>query len=89
VHSRADCRPPELQHRTDHELSVLFRQVSQELTRSESGSAKRREAQTSLETISRMMAARRSLRFKPPGCSATAYPLEAGPSQDRLFIVPG
>jgi len=58
----------ELQHRTDQELSVLFRQVSQGLTRSEPGSAERRSAQASLENISRTMAARRSLRFKPPGC---------------------
>jgi hypothetical protein len=60
--------PSELQHRTDHELSALFRQVSQELSRSEPGSEKRRTAQASLENISRTLAARRSLRFKPPGC---------------------
>jgi hypothetical protein len=60
--------PSELQHRNDQELSVLFRQVSQDLTRSEPGSPERRTALASLENISRTMAARRSLRFKPPGC---------------------
>jgi len=60
--------PSELQHRTDQELSVLFRRVSQELSRCEPGSAEHRAAQASLEIISRTMSTRRSLRFKPPGC---------------------
>jgi hypothetical protein len=60
--------PSELQHRTDQELSVLFQLVSQRLTRSEPGSPERHAAFASLENISRTMAARRSLRFKPPGC---------------------
>lgn len=57
----------ELQHRTDQELSVLFRQVSEDIARSEPGSAAQRNAIASKENIARTMTVRRSLRFKPPG----------------------
>ena len=57
----------ELQHRTDQELKVLFRKVSENLACSEPGSEARRVALASLENIARTMAARRALRFKPPG----------------------
>lgn len=57
----------ELQHRTDQELSVLFRKVSENLAQSEPGSEAHRAAIASLENIARTMTVRRSLRFKPPG----------------------
>ena len=57
----------ELQHRTDQELSVLFRKVSEKLACSEPGSDAQRKAFASLKNIARTMTVRRSLRFKPPG----------------------
>ena len=57
----------ELQHRTDQELKVLFRKVSENLVCSEPGSEAHRAATASLENIARTMTARRSLRFKPSG----------------------
>lgn len=57
----------ELQHRTDQELKVLFRKVSEGLAQSEPGSEAQRVAVASLENIARTMTVRRSLRFKPPG----------------------
>ena len=52
----------ELHHRTEPELSVLFRQVSQGLTQSRRSSAERRNALASLENISRVRAHKLTLQ---------------------------
>jgi hypothetical protein len=45
----------ELQHRTDSELRALFRQASQALARTASGTPERRVGLATLENISRAM----------------------------------
>ncbi|MCB0376829.1 MAG: hypothetical protein KDD04_13005 [Sinomicrobium sp.] len=52
----------ELEHRSEAELSALFRQVSEALTVTEKGSTARRNALASLENISRA----RTRHFKFP-----------------------
>jgi hypothetical protein len=64
---RTIITPTELSHRSNSELSALFRQVSQELTSTAPGSAERRDALTSLENIRRTQASRTAQRPKPPG----------------------
>ena len=59
--------PSELGHRSESELSALFRQVSQELAGTKPGSAERRNALASLENIQRAQATRRTQRPSPPG----------------------
>lgn len=58
----------ELQQRTDQELSVLFRKASKRLAQSEPSSSERRTNLANLKNIARTLEARRSMKFKPPGC---------------------
>ena len=64
---RTIITPAELTHRSDNELSALFRQVSQDLATTAPGSTERSDALTSLENIRRAQAIRRTQRPKPPG----------------------
>jgi hypothetical protein len=61
----------ELQNKTSIELSALFRKVSQEVAKSESGSPEHLFGLASLENISRTMSNRSTTplypRLKPPG----------------------
>ena len=57
----------ELVHRTLEYLQQLYRQVQQDLTRSDPASGARRNALASLETISRAMARKRACQPRPPG----------------------
>lgn len=61
----------ELQNKTSVELSALFRKVSQEVAKSESGSQERLITLASLENISRTMSHRSTTPLypypKPPG----------------------
>lgn len=52
----------ELQHRTQSELKALFRQASQALARSASGTPERRAGLATLENIARVMAQAPGLR---------------------------
>ena len=58
----------ELQKHSDSELSILFREVSQDLAQSEPDSPERRNALASMENINRAMHKRRGQHLKPPGC---------------------
>ena len=53
----------ELADRTPEELQVLFNAISKELTRTEAGTSKRRNALATLENISRAMCR----TYKKPG----------------------
>jgi len=55
----------ELQHRSLTDLQTLYRKVQDELTRSPRGSAARRNALASLETIARAIAKKRACRPRP------------------------
>ena len=61
----------ELTNKTFIDLSALFRQVSEEIAKSEPGSPERLNGLASLESISRAMRSRRIARRypypKPPG----------------------
>jgi hypothetical protein len=64
---RTIITPAELTHRSNSELSALFRQVSQELTSTAPGSTEHRDALTNLENIRRAQATRSAQRPKSPG----------------------
>lgn len=52
----------ELAALNEMQLRILFRQISEDLARSETGSAERRNALASLENISRAIRSRKWLR---------------------------
>ena len=58
----------DLRNRTDEELGVLFRIVSQKLAQTEVGLDARRNMLASLENISHAISARWAQHLKPPGC---------------------
>lgn len=53
----------ELQHRTESELRALFRQASQALARTASGTPERRTGLATIENITRAMATARARGF--------------------------
>lgn len=54
-----------LQRRSISELRALFASVQHDLVRSDAGSLERRQALTSLDTISREIARKMSARLRP------------------------